>query len=559
MRCRGRDSPLETIVTNLVLLLVVVVSGIVSRSLPLPIPRPLVQIASGAVIGLRAHMQVPLDPDVFFLLFVPPLLFLDGWRIPTEELLKDRATIVQMALGLVVATVFGVGFFITWLIPTLPLAAALALAAVLSPTDPISVSTIATRIHIPRRMMHILEGESLLNDATGLICMRFAIAYLVSGTFSALDTGLTFLWVAGGGLAVGVGVTWVTARGKDWLSRRIGEESGSQIVISLLIPFLAYEAALALDASGIFAAVAAGVTLSAVDASGNALGSTRMRRNSVWDAVQFVANGIVFVLLGEQLPRILEGANATVRVTGHTNPWWLLAYVLVIYAAMLIVRMIWVWVSLGLRRFRAVADGGGHWPSGRLVAATSVAGVRGAITLAGVLTLPVVLADSTAFPGRDLAIFIAMGVIIVSLIAATIGLPLLLGSEVMGPEPSDEADKDRARSAAAEAAIAEIDRIRGVHGADDAEAALYAAAAALVAGPYHLRIETRAKPSDGVMEADRSTRIERELQLAALRSERSAIFRMMRKREIGSESARALIRERDLLEAHLEAQGRSAD
>jgi CPA1 family monovalent cation:H+ antiporter len=168
------------------------------------------------------------------------------------------------------------------------------------------------------------------------------------------------------------------------------------------------------------------VTIGAVEASGKALGSPRMRRNSDWDAVQFVASGIVFVLLGEQLPHFLKTAGTTVQVTGRADPWWLLACVLAIYGALFAVLLVRVAATLGVRRYFALPGDGACWPAWRPVAATSLAGVRGTITLAGVLTVPVVLADGTAFPGRDLAIFVATGVIIVSLIAATLGLPLLM-------------------------------------------------------------------------------------------------------------------------------------
>ncbi|MFP5454754.1 MAG: cation:proton antiporter, partial [Alphaproteobacteria bacterium] len=175
---------MDSITIILLLLLAVVVSGILSRAVPLPLPRPLFQIALGAAIGLVADWRVELDPEIFFLLFLPPLLFLDGWRIPREELFRDSQTVLELALGLVLFTVLGMGMFIHWMIPTMPLAVAFALAAVISPTDPIAVSAIAQRVPIPKRMMHILEGESLLNDASGLVCLRFAVAAALTGAFS---------------------------------------------------------------------------------------------------------------------------------------------------------------------------------------------------------------------------------------------------------------------------------------------------------------------------------------------------------------------------------------
>jgi Na+/H+ antiporter len=252
----------ETITVALLLLLAVVVSGALARMSRQRLPRPLVQIALGAAIASVANLGVELKPDIFFLLFLPPLLFLDGWRIPKEGLFRDKGTILELALGLVVFTVVGVGYFVNWMIPAMPLAVAFALAAIISPTDPIAVSAIASRVPIPRRLMHILEGEALLNDASGLVCMRFAVAAALTGTFSAVDAFGTLLWISTGGIAIGVGVTWLATVAKNWVSQRFGEETGSQILISLLIPFGAYLLAEHLHCSGILAAVAAGITMS---------------------------------------------------------------------------------------------------------------------------------------------------------------------------------------------------------------------------------------------------------------------------------------------------------
>lgn len=156
---------MDTITVVLLFLLAVVISNAIARMSPVALPLPLVQIALGAVIASVANLGVKLKPDIFFLLFLPPLLFLDGWRIPKEGLFRDRGTILELALGLVVFTVVGVGYFINWMIPAMPLSVAFALAAIVSPTDPIAVSAIAARVPIPRRLMHILEGKSLLNDA----------------------------------------------------------------------------------------------------------------------------------------------------------------------------------------------------------------------------------------------------------------------------------------------------------------------------------------------------------------------------------------------------------
>jgi CPA1 family monovalent cation:H+ antiporter len=543
---------LETVSIVLFLLLAVVVSGSVSRMLPLPVPTPLVQIVLGALIGLSTSYRVELDPELFLLLFLPPLLFLDGWRIPKDELLKDVSTVVELALGLVLLTVVGMGFFIHWLIPAMPLAVAFALAAVVSPTDPIAVSALASRVSVPRRMMHILEGESLLNDASGLVCLRFAIAAALTGTFSTSAALASFAWVAGIGIAVGAAVTLVATRAKAWVSERYGEETGSQILVSLLIPFGAYLVAEHIHASGILAAVAAGVTMTFAEISRQALASTRMRRNSVWDAIQFALNGIIFVLLGEQLPAILAGAKETVRITGHHGVEWLGVYVLAIVAGLAALRFGWVWVSLHLtllRRRKGAEDAALHSPGWRLVAAMSFAGVRGAITLAGVLTLPLTMNDGTPFPARDLAIFLAAGVIIASLLIASVALPALLNGLRMPAEPSLAAEEDAARVATSAAAIREIERAQHDLAEERGDADFYAAAGSRIMDLYRERIESRVHGKQVSAEARLQDKLERRFRLVGLQAERDTLFQLARDRQVGSVTAQKLIRELDLLEA----------
>ncbi len=516
--------------------------------LPVSLPTPLVQILLGAGIGLSTSYRVELDPELFLLLFLPPLLFLDGWRIPKDELLKDLSTVVELALGLVLMTVIGMGLLIHWMIPAMPMAVAFALAAVVSPTDPIAVSAIAARVPIPKRMMHILEGESLLNDASGLVCLRFAIAAALTGTFSAGAAALNFLWVAGAGLAIGFAVTLSVTCAKAWVTKRWGEDTGSQILVSLLIPFGSYLLAEHVHASGILAAVSAGVTMTFAEISRQAMAVTRMRRNSVWDTIQFALNGIIFVLLGEQLPAILAGAKETVALTGHGAPWWLAVYIVAIVAGLAALRFLWVWISFRLtilrKRDKNIEFQSPNW---RLVAAMSFAGVRGAITLAGVLTLPLALDDGTPFPARDLAIFLAAGVIIVSLVLATVALPLLLRGLVMPPDQSKQEEEDAARIATAEAAIHAIEQRQHTLAEQHGEADLYVAAGARVMDFYRERIESR---TNGLSDARKAEeQLVREFQLVGIKAEREALLGLGRSRAIGSGVAQKLSRELDLSEA----------
>ncbi|HEY8192113.1 MAG TPA: Na+/H+ antiporter, partial [Alphaproteobacteria bacterium] len=428
------------------------------------------------------------------------------------------------------------------------LTVAFALAAVLSPTDPVAVSAIAARVPIPQRIMHILEAESLLNDASGLVCLRFAIAATLMGTFSITGAMGTFAWLALGGIAIGIGATLGISLIKNWVSRNFGEETGTHILISLLIPFGAYLAAEHVHCSGILAAVAAGISMSYVEATGKTMGLTRMRRNVVWDTVQFAANGAIFVLLGQQLPVLAKNAVRVVNETGHNGLEWLGIYTIVIMTALGAMRYIWVWVSLKMMAWGARRKGQTpppvHW---RLVAAMSVAGVRGAITLAGILTLPLALSDGTPFPGRNVAIFLAAGVIILSLIVASIGLPRLMAGLDL-PEPSHQADEDAARISAAKSAILAIEQAQHnmAEGGEDAD--IFADAGMRVMDYYCSRLDNEMKTGEDLVASRRIEKIERDLRLAGLRAEREEIFRLGRARAIEDDLMRKLVRELDLME-----------
>ncbi len=543
---------MNSIEVALAMLLAVVGSGYLVRMLPFSLPLPLVQIALGAVIAGVFNHGVALDPDIFFLLFLPPLLFIDGWRIPKDGLRRDRGTILALALGLVVFTVLGAGFLIHWMIPAMPLAVAFALAAIVSPTDPVAVSSIAARVPIPKRLMHILEGESLLNDATGLVCFRFAVAAVVTGGFSLTSAALTFLWVALAGLGVGALFTLTVSFAQSWLSRHFGQEAGSSILVSLLIPFGAYLLAERVQASGILAAVAAGITMSRVELSGRLLATTRVQRAAVWSTVQFALNGIMFVLLGEQLPTSLQSALASVAQSGHRSSWWLLVYALAINLGLALLRLVWVWLTLRVNMLRSARGAARtstvHW---RLLLATSLGGARGAITLAGVLTLPLLLPDGTSFPARELVIFLATAVILLSLLAAAVGLPPLLRGLELPPEPSIRREENRARHAAATAAISAVERAQhdrsGNGEAEDVDT--YARAATRVIVLYQHWLDEDASSGEEALQLRKGDSAERELRLAALHGQREAIFDLARREQISDEVSRRLVREIDLQEA----------
>jgi len=543
----------------LAMLLAVVASGYLVRVLPFAVPLPLVQIALGAAISSTTGHGVRLEPHIFFLLFLPPLLFLDGWRIPKVGLFRDRSTILELSLGLVLFTVIGAGYLIHWLIPSLPLAVSFALAAILAPTDPVAVSAIAARVPIPPRLMHILEGESLLNDASGLVCFRFAVAAALTGSFSLGDASLTFLWLALGGIGIGAGLTIIVSGAQRLLAARIGEEAGSPILVNLLLPFGAYLAAEHLHASGILAAVAAGVTMSYVELSGRALATTRVRRAAVWDTVQFALNGVMFVLLGEQLPDIVRAALVAPELPAANDVWWLAGNALAISVGLILLRFVWVWVSLRLTLLNARRQGQAVYkPNPRLILATSLAGVRGAITLAGVLTLPLLLPNGAPFPGRDLLIFLASAVIVVSLILASVGLPRVLRGLELPAEAHHESEENDARHAAAMAALDALAKappppLSSPHANPGEDAELQASAIDHVRSLYQYRLTSGLAGGVDLGMAPARARAaeaaERHYRLRALEQERATLLRMARHNGLSDEIARKLLREIDLVEA----------
>ncbi|KFI25907.1 Na+/H+ antiporter [Paenirhodobacter enshiensis] len=541
---------METITTVLLLLVAVVISAAAARMLPRVLPLPLIQIAIGFAVSGITGSGIRLEPDIFFLLFLPPLLFLDGWRIPKEGLFRDIGTVLELAFGLVVFTTLGIGFLVHWLIPAIPLPVAFALAAILSPTDPVAVTAIAARVNVPRRLMHVLEGESLLNDASGLVCMRFAVAAAMTGAFSLADAAASFVWLVLGGLAIGIVVTWILTWSKNRVARDYGEDTGSQILVSLLIPFVAYLAAEKVGGSGILAAVAAGMTMSYSEQSGRALATTRIRRNAVWDMVQFALNGMMFVVLGEQLPRIVASAAQVVSETGHVSPLWMIVYVLLINVALVALRFLWVWVALRFSIRAALKRGDPPpAPGWRLVAATSVAGARGAITLAGILTIPFLLPDGDPFPARDLVIFLAACAIIVSLVLASVALPPLLKGLAVPAEPHERQQEDAVRAAAATAAIEAAQAMMRTLPRDGADNDLYTHASARLIDYYKERIAGYSAKEQSDMDRFRAAaRAEREVWLAALQAEREAIYREARRNAVPDDVARRLVHEVDLLE-----------
>ncbi|AZD14115.1 Na+/H+ antiporter [Pseudomonas chlororaphis] len=544
---------MQTAYTVLILLMLVSLSRLVGRVIPLPLP--LLQIAAGALVAWPTlGLHVALDPELFLFLFLPPLLFSDGWRMPKRELWRLRGPILTLAVGLVLFTVVGAGYFIHWLLPTIPLPVAFALAAVLSPTDAVAVSAISQN-RLPTPLMHMLQGEALMNDASGLVTFKFALAAAVTGVFSLANASLTFVLVAVGGLAVGVALSWLVGRLRAWMIARGWDDPATHVVFMLLLPFAAYVLAERLGASGILSAVAAGMMQSWLDLLPRQT-STRLLNRSVWSLLEFAFNGLIFLLLGLQLPDIIKAV-----VSHETTLWPTLFYrcldVGAIFLVLLVLRFIWVqsiWRLSGLlRRWR----GKGELtlvPTARSCWLLTVGGVRGAVTLAGVMSVPLLLGAGEAFPERDLLIFIAAGVILLSLVAACIALPLLLRGIQKSPDEKRHAEVRDAWRKTAEAAIHALEAEEVADGANSPDAAQAALATELkgrLMSEYRHQLEVFNDSAEAQALAFQMDLLERKLRLRALRAQRLELYRLSRQHQIGDDVLREILGELDLSEANL--------
>jgi CPA1 family monovalent cation:H+ antiporter len=399
-------------------------------------------------------------------------------------------------------------------------------------------------------LLHILQGEALLNDASGLVCFTFAVGVAMTGVFSPASALAAFLWAIAAGVGCGVALTLAVTSLQMALSGRYGEEAGSPILVSILLPFGAYLLAEAAGASGILAAVSAGITMSYVELTGRAPATTRVDRTAVWNAMQFALNGVVFVLLGEQLPGLLEGAMTAVREGGHGNPWWLAGYALAISLGLALLRFAWAWTSLRLTMYAARRRGEAPaTPPWRLVAVMSLAGVRGAITLAGVMTLPLALPDGSPFPARALAVFLAASVILLSLLAASAVLPALLKGLELPIDSTARQQEEAARSDAALAAIAAIEAALRAVPRDAPDVDAYAIAGRSLIERYRKRVELAGPGGAAGGRKRQGERAEKALLMAGLHAEREAVFELARQSRISDEASRKLVREIDLLEA----------
>jgi len=555
---------METARLCLLLLALLALSGIATRHLP--VPTPFVQIALGALAGWPAHgLHVEFEPDLFLLLFIPPLLFVDAWRIPKRELIRNRTPVILLALGLVLFTIVGVGSMVHWLVPAIPLAAAFALAAVLSPTDAVALSAITAGSKMPARLQGILQGEALLNDASGLVSFKFALAAALTGVFSLGSAAFGLLAVGLGGLLIGAALAFLF----DWALRFVGGradgDTATESLLMLLLPIAAYMLAEHVGASGILSAVAAGLAMDSTGFLRRGSAVQRTQGRFVWGMVEFVFNGLIFLLLGLYVPISIRSAtNAQASIAGHLGDLFMLIGATTL--ALIGLRFVWVCVTLPFEGWiarRARLEW--HWPGLRLVGAASLGGLRGAIALAGILSLPRLMPDGSPFPQRDLLIEVVLGVVLCSLVLGAVGLPPLLRGVRAGPGADPKHARHAALVAAATAALAAVEARQDalLAACDERQAELCRKAASALIARYRHIIDFGAKEGPPLSAGDTPTDSElaasfgTELRLAGLQAARDELYEAKASARIDEQTLKSIGGELDLAELSLRIGSRS--
>ncbi len=415
----------------LILLFAIFVSNFINRFLPF-ISVPIIQIVLGICITfLPSQFQLDLNPELFMLLFIAPLLFHDAMLSDKKSLWDFKKPIILLAFGLVLITVIVVGYFINYLIPSIPLAAAFALAAALAPTDAVAVGSLAKKLNMPSSIMNILEGESLVNDASGIVGFQFAIAAMLTGAFSLAHAGARFIIVALGGALVGLVLTLVKYFFVRWI-RSLGMENVTlHILIGLLTPFLVFIVAEHLEVSGILAVVVSGIAHSFSRKSLNPeTANLNIAFESIWSVLAYTLNGLVFLILGTQLPKIMN----IIWFNSSISNFDTISDTIIFTLLLILIRFLWSWLTVSKKLTMTQKLNVGRTKTALIM---SLSGVRGAVTLATTMSIPFFLSNGAAFPARDLIIFIASGVILCSLLIANFVLPLLFEKEHTGDKTEE--------------------------------------------------------------------------------------------------------------------------
>jgi monovalent cation/hydrogen antiporter len=424
----------------------------------LPIPVPILQVAAGLLLGLVPGIGVPeLEPEIVFFVFLPPILWAAAFFTSLREFNRNIRPIGLLAIGLVLATSAAVAVVARMLLPGIPWAAAVALGAIVSPPDAVAAAAIISRLPVPRRVIVVLEGESLVNDASALVLYRTAVAAVVTGSFSVGESLVRFFIDAGIGALIGLLVAWLTL----WLIR-LTKDPMAETLLSITAAYVAWVAAETVHVSAVLACVAGGLYLRqhfsmAISAV------SRIQSRAVWDLLIFVMNAMVFVLLGLQFGSLLQSVEADALRSALVNG-------LLIGVVAIVVRLLWVpagtaiprWLSPTLR----TRD---PFPPMKNVFLISWTSMRGIVSLATALALPKLLDDGSPFPYRTEMILISMVVILLTLVVQGLTLAPLITAFRFAPEHAHVSEERLARREALRRASETLDDLSRESGADPAD------------------------------------------------------------------------------------------
>jgi monovalent cation/hydrogen antiporter len=511
----------------LLLLLVVASLSVAGRWLPWP---QLITYLLGGIgfAYLPGFPRFELDPGFFFLCFLPPLLFADGWLMPLREFAKAKRPILLLAVGLVTFTTVAVGLVAHWLVPGLPLAMAFALGAIISPTDAVAVSAVTERLRVPARLSTILSGESLMNDATGLVAFKFALGAVVAGAFSLSRIAAEFSLLSFGGFAVGLVVAYAIGKLRDLLRRLRATETLVETTLSLMTPYAAYLLADRLQVSGVLSVVAAGLYSGWRDPVRMDV-ETRQNASAVWALLIFWLNGIAFVLLGLQFPGLFAAVNhqfSTAQLLGLTAA---------VSGSAIAARIIWVYPATFLPRLLKSVRVREPRPPMANVFVVGWAGMRGTVTLAAAMSIPLLMPDGTPFPGRNIVIFLAFGVIATTLVLQGTTLEAIIRRLGIHGDESRPKEERLARMTAVEAGLRTLREFE-----ESATTADQSAALGLAIAEYEQRLAVLTAEGETQRSAHQRRAAANRYHSAALKAERAALDELWRSGAIIDEVHRPL-------------------
>jgi CPA1 family monovalent cation:H+ antiporter len=525
---------------TLLLLLLIASLSVVARWLPWP---ELITYLAGGVGAayLPGFPRFGLDPGFFFLCFLPPLLFADGWLMPLREFAKAKRPIALLAVGLVTFTTITVGLVAHWLVPGLPLAMAFALGAIVSPTDAVSVNAVTERLRVPARVTTILNGESLMNDATGLVAFKFALAAVIAGTFSIRAATIEFSVIAFGGFAIGLVVGYAIGKLRDLLARFQSSDSMIEVTLSLMTPYAAYLAAERLNVSGVLGVVASGLYSGWRDPV-RMDAETRQITWSVWSLLLFWLNGIAFVLLGLQFPTLLSAVGS------HFSAVQLIGLTAAVAGTAVVARLVWVYPAAYIPFAFPGVRARESRPTPSAVFVVSWAGMRGTVTLAAALSIPLTLPNGSPFPGRDIVIFLAFGVIVMTLLLQGTTLEAVIHRLGLREDAERPKEERLARMTAVEAGLQSLRDLE-----DSAETPDHHAALGLVIAEYEQRLSVLTAEGETQRSAQSRRSAGHRYRMVALKAERQALDHLWRSGVIIDEVHRPLQQLLDYEESMLHA------